>query len=189
MWQRPREPAEHADASVCNVDLLRGVRSLAVAGAAGPADTALPDVLVATADGATLPSFRVLLAASAASFRAMFCAGMQEARHGTLEIDAPAQHVQWLLDYVHGALRTIEGHMARPLFQLADQYGVAGLLHACEARLIHDLSAESVPGVLELSDLHGSAALARACVQYVASSRCACRRHLRTVPRSANVAA
>lgn len=168
MWQRPREPAEHTDASVCNVDLLRGVRSLA-----GPAESALPDVLVATADGATLPSFRVLLAASAASFRAMFSADMQEARYGTLDIDAPEQHVQWLLDYVHGALRTIEGHMARPLFQLADQYGVTGLLHACEARLIHDLSAESVPGVLDLSDMHGSTGLAHACVEFVTSSQCA----------------
>jgi hypothetical protein len=97
---------------------------------------------------------------------------MQESTSGELKIDAPAEHVQWFLDYVHGTLRSIDGHMAAPLFQLAELYGVVGLLRACEARLIRDLSIQNIPAVLELSDMHGNEALLRSCVAVVQASRC-----------------
>jgi hypothetical protein len=97
---------------------------------------------------------------------------MQESRSGELQIDAPAEHVQWFLDYVHGTLKAIDGHMAAPLFQLADKYGVAGLSRHCEARLICDLSIENIPTVLELSDMHGNEELLRSCVAFVRASRC-----------------
>jgi hypothetical protein len=97
---------------------------------------------------------------------------VQESSQGTFAINAPTQHVQWLLDYVHGSLKSIEMHMAVPLFQLADEYGMQGLEQACKSCLVHNLCADTVPALLQLSDMHNCDALLEACVSFVRSSGC-----------------
>lgn len=78
LWKRAKEPTEQADSSISNIDFFLGMPSLV-----GDASTALQaspnasgqhisDVLITTADGAILPSFKVLLAASSPAVSAMF---------------------------------------------------------------------------------------------------------------------
>jgi hypothetical protein len=79
MWKKPREPSQREDTSVCNVDLIRGMRSLTAESTSGtdPDGRVLPDLMVCTSDGQRLPTFRALLAATASSFRAMFSYDMR----------------------------------------------------------------------------------------------------------------
>jgi hypothetical protein len=80
--------------------------------------------------------------------------------------------VQMLLDYVHGLTRSISSDMARPLFKLADQYGIQGLARACSSKLINDLTPNLIPEILELCDMHSNAPLMAACVDFVQQDRC-----------------
>jgi hypothetical protein len=98
---------------------------------------------------------------------------MQESSSGEIHIDAPTEHVRLLLDYVHGSMAAVAPQAAKPLFQLADQYGIAGLAAACEARLTHGLSVEAVPELLDLCDAHCCDSLMQACLAFVQSQRCA----------------
>jgi hypothetical protein len=85
LWKRPREPSDEEDGTVCNVDLVRGLRDLAVEAAAAEGDEdvasgGMADVRVYTAAGDCLHSFRALLAASSPTFRAMFSHNMKVCR-------------------------------------------------------------------------------------------------------------
>ena len=180
LWKRPREPSARLDATAFNHHLLHGLPQLTATIAEGPSQAGAlkPDVWVTTSDGARLPTFRLLLAASSPAFKAMFDHPLKESAAGELTLNAPAQHVRWFLDYVHGSLHRIEPCMAGPLFQLADGYGMKQLEEACRARLVHNLCAESVPLLLQLSDMHNCQSLADAAVAYVRSDGCAVQSYL-----------
>jgi hypothetical protein len=86
LWRRPREPCDDSDMSVCNAMFVRGMQVLSVEAASGFSELTsagsldpevVSDVHVHTSDGRVLHSSKLLLAASAPMFFAMFSHDMQ----------------------------------------------------------------------------------------------------------------